>query len=226
YLEAGRTELAYGLFCEAAGQFLKDSQTEEAMGAYLRALEINPCSHECLAPLAYLYVQLGEAERAIQMVKSIADRQAEDPELRVLLADLYRSAGQPDAAEALLQVKQFKDAQPGRVLDAAEQFFQSGDLDSAAGEIHSNLEELLHHGRAGEAAEFLQRILLRDGHHVVSLSTLAEIYRQSGRWPELIPVLERLSRVSLLAADEGGAIGALKELSLLAPQQETYRKRL
>src|SRR5262249_40925690 len=37
---------------------------------------------------------------------------------------------------------------------------------------------------------------------------------------------ERLSRVSLLAADEGGAIGALKELSLLAPQQETYRKRL
>ena len=227
YSSTGEKELAYRAFQEAAGQFLKESLTEEAINAYLLALELKPCSPESLASLAYLYVQQGQPDKAVQIVETAVELDPQELELLILLGDLYRSAGRLDDAEKTLSSRDVRGG--GRHCQAfqlAGRFLKQDNLEGTVEQIRSCIVPVLSGEGQGEAIELLRGVLERDSQHSGALRTLAEVYRHTNDLPELIPILEQLSKISLMAGDEAGAIAALRELNRLAPAEETYRKRL
>ena len=119
YSSTGEKELAYRAFQEAAGQFLKESLTEEAINAYLLALELKPCSPESLASLAYLYVQQGQPDKAGQIVETAVELDPQELELLILLGALYPSAGRLDAAQILLVRRRIAACQIGLMANSS-----------------------------------------------------------------------------------------------------------
>src|SRR5215471_6053663 len=93
FSDAGDFERAHRAFHEAAEEFLKESSTEEAVNAYLRALEARPGNHETMAALAYLCAEGARSEGAIEIVRRAAEGEPPDVSLLTLLGELYLSRG-------------------------------------------------------------------------------------------------------------------------------------
>ncbi|KKO20355.1 MAG: tetratricopeptide repeat protein [Candidatus Brocadia sp.] len=91
-------EKAYSCFC-AGYFFMLESDWENAVINFEKALHCDPSSERIIQHIATCYFQLGKNEKAIDYMKKLADMKPDEFSVRYTLATLYETAGR--AREAI-----------------------------------------------------------------------------------------------------------------------------
>ncbi len=131
----------------------------EAMSAYNKALGLDAQNQDALTGMALLYADMGENDKAADLLKKVADK---DPSVRTLsaLADTYERMKQYALAAQTLR----------RAVDASPD--PNPDLKRALA------QDLLLSDNLDQALKIYQGLVIDDPHDVQSLLRMSQIYRQ------------------------------------------------
>ncbi|MEW6208917.1 MAG: tetratricopeptide repeat protein [Acidobacteriota bacterium] len=218
---------AHDSFIMAGAEFLRKGDNEQALNANLKAISINPESRQGLTAIANIYTQMGQPDKAINILCDAFEKNPGDVELLTILGRTYLSAGFMDDAErTFLSLVQLDRNRYNYLLEVGRIFLQRGELDRAAEQIDGCLDVLISKREEDKAIDFLRRVLDRDMNHTGSLRRLAQIFQRIREDHNLIATLNSLVEAALSKGEEAVAIGALKELATLEPDEPMHLQRL
>jgi tetratricopeptide (TPR) repeat protein len=218
---------AHDSFIMAGAEFLRKGDNEQALNANLKAISINPESRQGLTAIANIYTQMGQPDKAINILCDAFEKNPGDVELLTILGRTYLSAGFMDDAErTFLSLVQLDRNRYNYLLEVGRIFLQRGELDRAAEQIDGCLDVLISKREEDKAIDFLRRVLDRDMNHIGSLRRLAQIFQRIREDHNLIATLNSLVEAALGKGEEAVAIGALKELATLEPDEPMHLQRL
>ncbi len=218
---------AHDSFIMAGAEFLRKGDTEQALNANLKAISINPESRQGLTAIANIYTQMGQPDKAINILCDAFEKNPGDVELLTILGRTYLSAGFMDDAErTFLSLVQLDRNRYNYLLEVGRIFLQRGELDRAAEQIDGCLDVLISKREEDKAIDFLRRVLDREMNHIGSLRRLAQIFQRIREDHNLIATLNSLVEAASSKGEEPVAIGALKELVQLEPDEPMHLQRL
>jgi tetratricopeptide (TPR) repeat protein len=199
------------------GRLQKIAQNSvESRKAYEKAIELDPDSEDALTGLALVYSDLGDSQKATDLLKQLA---AKHPSTRSLQA----------LAQAYEQMRQW-----GPAADALKQALSSNPPNAA--DIKKTMAEyLLRAERYDEAIRTYQDLLAEDPNDSQSYLRISQIYRQQRNLPKAREAADKARAIDPMSPDirlndayilqaEGKpveAINTLKDL-LTATQKRTY----
>ena len=226
YLKEGLEPEAAAAFKEAATRLFDIGQSEQALAAYSKSLELNPNDEIALKGVVSSHVALGSADEAAEILeRAVADR-PDDQELLSLLAQTYISAEDAKGAERVTTTLIAQDASNYiRLLDVVRLYLKAGEAHEAIRVLSGITEQLLAAREENELLELVREALVQDPDHIEGLRLLVRIYWWQRDMDNLRSVLERLAeaaRASGLVEDERYA---LTQLVRLIPD-ERYADRL
>ena len=227
YSREGMTEQAHESFILAGVEFLRKEDTEQALNANLKAININPDSRQALTAIATIYTQHGQIDRAINILCEAFERNPGDVELLTILGRTYLSASLMDDAErTFLSLVELDRNRYHYLLEVGRRFLQMGDLDRAAEQIDGCLDVLIAKREEDKAIDFLRKVLDRDMNHIGALKRLAQIFLRIREDHNLIATLNSLVEAAMRKGRDEDAIEALKELARLEPDEPMHLQRL
>ncbi|MBU1979314.1 MAG: tetratricopeptide repeat protein, partial [Gammaproteobacteria bacterium] len=153
-----------------------------------------------------MLVQLGQPDRAVQVLQEFVQRNPDNIEVRVQLGDLLLQAGRVDLAAPQFEVA-LRNApdHAGAQLGYAWILFQNGDVGAARRRFESlfrtrNLTPALfgagmcqiEQQQFGEAERTFEEVLRRQPDYWQALGNLAGLYEQTGRLDEARRMYSRL----------------------------------
>jgi tetratricopeptide (TPR) repeat protein len=227
YSREGFNEQAHESFIMAGSEFLRKGDTEQALNANLKAINVKPDSMQALTAIATIYTQHGQIERAINLLCDAFERNPGDVELLTILGRTYLQAGMMDDAErTFLSLVELDRNRFHYLLEVGRRFLQMGDLDRAAEQIDGCLDVLIGKREEDKAIDFLRKILDRDMNHVGALKRLAQIFLRIREDHNVISTLNSLVEAAMRKGDDESAIEALKELARMEPDEPMHLQRL
>ena len=112
YLKERMQAEAVRAYTEAANRLLENSQFEESLAAYSKALELRPHDRVALKGLVSAHAALGTAEDAAELLEKVVADTPDDSELIGMLAQAYieaeDAAGAERATAMLMTAGRFK----------------------------------------------------------------------------------------------------------------------
>lgn len=188
---------------------LEENRLEDAVTEFERLVRMAPREPAGFANLSIAYLRMGRLADAGTAVRRALDLDPDDPDVRLILADVLLASEQADVARAELERGLETDATHGRTLYA----LASLDADSTSMEAGSRraatLGELaeLHPGNVAARVEHVQSLL------VVGLADSASAGLEALR--QIVPVFpvegQDLFDAALAAARDGDATAALAD---------------
>ncbi|MCC6747689.1 MAG: tetratricopeptide repeat protein [Deltaproteobacteria bacterium] len=204
--------------------YFKREQWAELYDVYERMVDVAPGDSgvaECYARMAKIASDaLADSERAQDLWNRVLDLRGEDPVALWALADLYEAAGEWRELVEVLQ----------RQVHIVEEPEPQVRLYQRLGRIWG--EKL---GRDRNALESWQKVLEIDRSNIAALYAIAEIYRNTQAWQELVETLHRLIEIGITGDMSEQdlhklytQLGELEGEILMRPQEaiEAWRKVL
>ncbi len=227
YLREQQLEKAYEAFVTAATELQRQGKLEEALQIYLKAVKTNPEDRVALSQAVNLYIQRGEAQRAVPLIEHLLELRHNDPELLVLLGRVHQAANELDQAEAAIaRAVEIDPARFQYALDLASFFARHGYLDRALHQL-DRIIEVVHRQREEEKAiALLHEVIARDANHFGALERLADIYSRLREDHNLSETLNTLADAAIRKGADEVAIKALCQLVQLEPDEIAHRRRL
>lgn len=226
YLKEGLEAEAADAFREAATRFFENNQSEQALAAYSKALELNPNDETALRGVVASHVALDSADEAAEILERVVSKRPHDQELVSLLAQTYIAAEDAKGAERVTATLIAQDASSYiRLLDVVRLYLKHGEAHEAVRVLAGITEQLLAGREETELLELVREALVQDPEHIEALRLLVRIHWWQRDMENLRSVLERLAeaaRASGLVEDERYA---LTQLVRLIPD-ERYSERL
>ncbi len=216
YLKEGLEADAADAFREAATRFFENNQSEKALTAYSKALELNPNDEIALKGVVASHVALGSADEAAEILERVVSERPDDQELVSLLAQTYVAAEDAKGAERVTATLVAQDASSYiRLLDVARLYLKRGEAHEAIRVLAGITEQLLAGREETELLELVREALVQDPEHIEALRLLVRIHWWQRDMENLRLVLERLAesaRASGLVEDERYALTQLVRL--------------
>jgi tetratricopeptide (TPR) repeat protein len=227
YLREQQLDKAYEAFVNAATELQRQGRLEEALQTYLKAIKTNPEDRSALSQAVNLYIQRGEAQRAVPLIEHLLELRHNDPELLVLLGRVHQAANELDEAEAAIaRAVEIDPARFQYALDLASFFTRNGYLDRALHQL-DRVIEVMHERREEEKAiALLHEVIARDANHFGALERLAAIYSRLREDHNLSETLNTLADAAIRKGADEVAIKALRQLVQLEPDEIAHRRRL
>ncbi|HKY27450.1 MAG TPA: tetratricopeptide repeat protein [Pyrinomonadaceae bacterium] len=226
YLKEGLEAEAAAAFKEAATRLFDIGQSEPALAAYSKSLELSPNDEIALKGVVSSHVALGSADEAAEILERVVAERPDDQELLSLLAQTYISAEDAKGAERVTTTLIAQDGSNYiRLLDVVRLYLKAGEAHEAIRVLSGITEQLLAAREENELLELVREALVQDPEHIEGLRLLVRIYWWQRDMDNLRSVLERLAeaaRASGLVEDERYA---LTQLVRLIPD-ERYADRL
>jgi len=187
-----------------------------------RAYSLEPNSQTGIL-LAKAATHSGKCDRAVDLLKPIAESASAEPEILYLLAKAYKCAGQPDLAQ---QVQAEFESRSTKTQEARTQRMDADHLAAHAG-------DLLRKNQLSPALELLNQALTKDPGNGPTYALLAKIDFSRGDIPkareEITTAMRNdpynpdylyvLGKVLEKEADLHGALQALQTATLVAPKE-------
>jgi diguanylate cyclase (GGDEF)-like protein len=180
----------------AGAELLRAGRTADAVAAFKCALEIRPGAMATARALADAYLQLGDVDEALALLRRLLD---EKP------GDISRY----DA-----------------LLDVARAFVDRGDSARALAILDRCQELLLARRQKKKATALLKAILEREPDNVVALRRLAGIYKRVREKRNLVATLNLLVEITLRLGQKAEAAELLRQLVEIQPNKPNYKERL
>ena len=216
YLKEGLEAEAGTAFKEAATRLFDNGQSEQALAAYSKSLELNPDDEIALKGVVSSHVALGSADEAAEILEKVVADRPDDSELLSLLAQTYISAEDANGAERVTTTLIAQDASNYiRLLDVVRIYLKRGEAHEAIRVLSGITEQLLAAREENELLELVREALVQDPEHIEGLRLLVRIYWWQRDMDNLRSVLERLAeaaRASGLVEDERYALTQLVRL--------------
>ncbi len=227
FMRENQNDKAYDTFVLAAGEMRRQSKEGEALQTYLRAIKAQPRGQAALASAVNLYLERQEAQQAIDLIENLLIERPDDAELLTLLARIYQSTQNLEAAETAID-KMLASARSRYqyALDLSHSYVQRRDVVGAL-RVFDRVRETLYEYREEEkAAQLLRDVLAVDLKNLTALTRLAAVYERTHDDHLLVETLNLLVETALQNGSEPAAIDALKRLLELEPDEIQHRRRL
>ena len=227
FLRENQNEKAYDTFVLAAGEMRRQGKEGDALQTYLRAIKAQPRGQTALASAVNLYLERDEAKNAIDLIENLLAERPNDAELLTLLARIYQSTHDLEAAENAVEKMLYSARSRYQyALDLSQAYIQQRDVTGAL-RVFDRVVEILYEYREEEkSAQLLRDILTVESQHLGALTRLASAYERTHDDHLLVETLNRLTDAAIQSGSEPAAISALKRLLELEPDEVQYRRRL
>lgn len=227
FLRENQNDKAYDTFVLAAGEMRRQNKEGEALQTYLRAIKAQPRSQAALASAVNLYLERGESQLAIDLIENLLTEGPNDAELLTLLARIYQSTRNLEAAETAIDKMLYSARSRYQYgLDLSHLYVQRHDVTGAL-RVFDRVVEILYEYREEEkAAQLLRDILAVETQHLGTLTRLSAIYERTHDDHLLVETLNLLTDAAIKTGSEPAAINALQRLLELEPDEIQHRRRL
>ena len=227
FMRENQPDKAYDTFVLAAGEMRRQSKEGEALQTYLRAIKAQPRGQAALASAVNLYLEREESQPAIELIESLLTERPNDAELLTLLARIYQSTQNLEAAETAIEKMLYSAHSRYQYgLDLGHSYVQRRDVAGAL-RVFDRVAEILYEYREEEkAAQLLRDILSLESQHLGALTRLAAVYERTHDDHLLVETLNLLTDTAIQSGSEPAAINALKRLLELEPDEIQHRRRL
>jgi tetratricopeptide (TPR) repeat protein len=227
FLREGFKRDAAEAFKHAGGQLLARKKTERALESYSKALEIVAEDREALSGVVSAQRQLGSAEEAAEVLERALASAPDDVELLSMLASTYIEAEDVEAAErTTFELVRREPSSYARFAEVAQLYLKKNDVDRAVHVITGIMEQLLAANAEAQLAELLNEALARNPEHMEALRLLLRLQTWHQDEEGMRLTLERMAESAHSAGLQGEERRALTNLLRLAPNEESYNRRL
>ncbi len=227
FLRENQNDKAYDTFVLVAGEMRRQNKESDALQTYLRAIKAQPRGQAALASAVTLYLEREESQLAIELIETLLVERPNDAELLTLLARIYQSTQNLEAAEIAVEKMLYSARSRYQYgLDLGHSYVQRHDVTGAL-RVFDRVVEILYEYREEEkAAQLLRDILATESKHLGALTRLSTVYERTHDDHLLVETLNLLADSALQSGSEPAAISALKRLLELEPDEIQHRRRL
>ncbi len=227
FLRENQNDKAYDTFILAAGEMRRQNKDGEALQTYLRAIQAQPRNQAALASAVNLYLEREESHSAIELIENLLAERPNDAELLTLLARIYQSTQNLEAAEAAIDKMLYSARSRYQyALDLGHAYVQRHDVTGALRVFDRAVEVLYEYREEEKAAQLLRDILVAEAHHLGTLTRLSAVYERTHDDHLLVETLNLLADTAIQSGSEPAAISALTRLLELEPDEIQHRRRL
>jgi len=227
FLRENQNDKAYDTFVLAAGEMRRQNKDADALQTYLRAIKAQPRGQAALASAISLYLEREESQEAIELIESLLVDKPNDSELLTLLARIYQTTQNLEAAETAIDKMLYgARARYQYAVDLGQAYVQRRDVTGALRVFDRAVEILYEYREEEKAAQLLRDILAIESQHLGALTRLAAVYERTHDDHLLVETLNLLTDAAIHVGSEPAAVNALKRLLELEPDEIQHRRRL
>ncbi|CAN0462780.1 unnamed protein product, partial [Phaeothamnion confervicola] len=193
-------------FQNAADNYVKKQQFEDACRVYERILQVDPQNKECLNVLGELYARLNIKDKAVATYRTLAELfEAEGSALDKLIG-IYVGIVERNASNVSIRTRLVDHLQKqGRQQELPPHYFALATY---------NLER----GMVDEAVKSLRRLLEIDAQHVEARELLGDIYHKRDMPTEALDEFQHVVKIYRSRGEEQKAIEFQQRLISIFPQ--------
>jgi tetratricopeptide (TPR) repeat protein len=227
FLREGFKTDAAEAFKQAGAQLFGRKKFDRALEAYSKTLEIIPEDREALLGVVAAHREQGSPDEAAEVLERVMVSSPDDVELLSMLASTYIEAEDAPSAERItFELTRREISSFTRFLDVAQLYLKVNDVDASVRIMGSITEQLLASGDDAQALELLNEALARNPEHLEALRLLFRIHTWHQDEEAMRFTLERLAEAAHNAGQPDEERRALTHLFRLAPDEESYNRRL
>lgn len=218
YDRSGFSKEAYQAFVQAGQELQRRGQSDAALEAFGRALDVRPDSKIALNALADGYAQQGKVLEALRMLDQLLEKTPDDADLLNILGRTYVNAGMLDEAEKTFdRLVSVDGSRVESLLEVARHHVEGRDYPRAMTILDRCIDQLLERGLKKRATALLKDILKRDRSNVEALERLATIYTRVDERRNLAATLNTLVEAASRRGLKDLATDALQRLMDIEP---------
>lgn len=226
YMREGMEQEAAEAFGEAGAQFLAAKDYDNAIGAYIKALDLRPLEYSALGGFLDAHVAMGTPDEAAEALEHALAQRPGDVELLSMLATAYVEAESGEAAERVIASLAEQDpASNQRFVEVVRLYLKTGQTDDAVRVLSRVTEQMLSGREEEKLMELLNEALALDPEHVEALRLLVRVYAWQRDDEKQRQTLERLVEAAEAAGLPEVERSAILQLAQFAPDQR-YLERL
>lgn len=227
YLKQGMNPEAAATFTEAGQHMLARGLSDEALHAFVSALEICPDDPSVLKGLLAAHIAHGTADEAAEVIESASKKNPDDIALPSLLANAYlaaENAVQSEKATSALIAKQSSEYL--KCVDVARLYLKQDQIAEAVRVIENISDRMLAEREDNLLLAVVEEILSCDSDNIQALRLLVRAYWWQRDMEKLRAALERLAEAAQAASLVDDERYALTQLTRLAPDCAANAERL
>lgn len=226
-LQSGQKDEAAKAYTEAGNRLAGLEQTESALTAFSRALEIRQYDLGALNGYVKAQIRLGYADDAVERLEKILEQSPYNREILYLLVDCHLDSNNTEEAEeAVIRLVEQEPANYPKLLELVEIYLKNGDLESAARILSMTSEHLLVGGKPEEFLKWINEILAQNHEQLEALRLLVRFYTWQRDETELKTSLEKLAQAAQSQNSADDERYALSQLVMIAPHEVGFAQRL
>jgi tetratricopeptide (TPR) repeat protein len=227
YSKEGMPVEATAAFTDAGENLCARNALDDAVGAFTRALAIDPANAQALKGLLAAHTARGTAYEAAEAIAQASAANPDDLELLSLLAKAYIDAEDAKHAEAATSALVTRDPSAYlRFLDVARLQLRVEGVDAAVGGMTRIVEQMLAEREDQQLFELVNELLTRDADNVQALRLLVRVHWWQRDAENLRAALDRMAEAAQAAGLADDERYALTQLTRLAPEDAAYAARL
>lgn len=227
YLKEGMPVEAAAAFNQAGGNLCARRALDEAVGAFMRALAIDPANLPALTGLLAAHTARGTAYEAAEIIAHASATNPDDLQLLSLLATAYINAEDAKHAEAATSALVTRDSSAYlRFLEVARLDLRVDGVDAAVSVVTRIVEQMLAEREDQQLLELVNELLTRDADNVQALRLLVRVHWWQRDAENLRAALDRMAEAAQAAGLTEDERYALTQLTRLAPEDAAYAARL
>ncbi len=225
YAETGKPGEAVATYLSAAERFLDINEPAEAIATLATLLKLDSSNREAQVLRGRVYLQQGDAAKAIAALESLDSLGASKAALNTLF-HAYRQAGDLERANLIArQLFETHDDFAALAL-VADDLCGKGEGDKAVALYREAAERLQAQGAFAVLIEGLQKVLKADRSNVGGLELLWSVYRRAGEIGEGRETAELLAHAYVAAEQLDKAREVYAELVALEPDHLEHQRLL
>ncbi len=222
-LREGSKDKAHFYLVAAGRAQAKAGDCDAALNSFGRALELQPGDVRTMAGFYDASIRVGQAPRALEMLKRSLAAGFESVELLEMLAKIYLSRDDVPNATAMLQrVIALDESQYPQFFEVQKKLLELKDMDAAATCLDPIIPILIEKRATKQAIEAYQSILSGVPDHILSLTRLAELYSAANDMPSYLGTLDRLSEYYLNSQLYREALDFLEKILQVTPDSAQH----
>ncbi len=225
YSKEGFVEEASYEYVEVARLLEGKGEDQEALGYLERAVEIKPSNRAALTATASLYEKLGNAEKAVEFLKTAISRTGKSDEFLLWLAKLCLGLGKTEESRKYAgEVLQTDPSNLSAMRAMAEAYLKDGDMKGALAQYVPVIEELASRTQFDEAIGILD--IFMEAEPLQAKRMLIPLLKQKNDSEGVLKELKELGELLQASGDAGGAADCFNEASAISPGDEQIAGKL
>lgn len=227
YLAKNQKQQAIKCLLTAGEVLYSQSQFQLAAEIYEDILKIKPLHQVAFTMLGYIYLELGENEKALEMLVPSCQSAPNDPNLFSALGQAYLNLNDLDKAfKTFVKLFALDQNYADKFLDLGNLVLALGELEEIEGLLEPYINILVSQHKERQIINLLESCLAQNPNHLPSIRQLANIYSLIKDEPSLKRQLQRLVMEARSQGSYEEARAALKQLSTLDPRNPSYIAQL